>query len=385
MRNCFNILFLGILSFSIQAQDDLINQADSLYSFGNYTEAIKAYKNSSNPDLVYEKIAKAYLALGNYDGALSNYKQAYDSNPENILLKYDYAKLLARTKSYEQAAILFNELVYYDYKNPNFHYELGLVLEQQGDVAAMNRFHSAFSLDKTHQKTIYKIAKYYLVKRNYEESLKTINIGLESYENNAELISLKALNYYWMEDYAESSRWFEKLLALGENSQFIHEKLRFSYSQQKSYKKAIEHAIKAVEFDPKNSQNLFVLGELYGQIKDFLSAEEYLKKALELIDVSLASEYKALGVVLNQQNKTKEAIAAFQNAVKENPKDDTAQFYLVRTKDEFYADLDTKIKLYEKFKIEFSNSRFNLFVDNRLKKLKNEKFMKADTLTNKEP
>lgn len=184
MINCYKILFIGVLSFSIQAQEDLIIQADSLYSFGNYTKAIKIYKNSPNPDLVYEKIAKAYLALGNYDQALNNYKQAHEFNPENILLKYDYAKLLARTKKYEQAAVLFNELIHFDYKNPNFHYELGLVLEQMGDVSAMSRFFSAYNLDKTHQKAIYKIAKNYLVARNHNQSLKIINTGLESYGNN---------------------------------------------------------------------------------------------------------------------------------------------------------------------------------------------------------
>lgn len=188
-----------------------------------------------------------------------------------------------------------------------------------------------------------------------------------------------------MQQYEESSLWFEKLLALGEDSQFIHEKLSFSYSQQKLYPNAIEQAKAALKFKPKDPQNLFVLGELYAKTNDFVAAEKFLKEALEIMDVPLGTEYTSLGVVLNQENKTKEAIAAFQKAVKENPKDDTAQFYLVRTKDEFYADLDTKIKLYEKFKIEFSHSRFNLFVDSRLKTLKNEKFMKADTLTNIEP
>ncbi len=378
MIKFYNFFFLALLASAIQAQNSPLKIGDSLYVRGNYTQAIQAFKTIAQQDEVYEKIAKAYLALGNYDGALKNYDSALHAFPEDALIKYDFAKLLARSKKLNDAEVLFNELVYLDYKNPNYHYELGLVMEQQGDSTAMNRFHTAFQLDKTHQKAIHKIAKQLLVKRKHDQSLSYINTGLESYANNVELISLKALNYYWMEDYKEAAIWFEKLVALGESSQFIHEKLSFCYAEQVQYEKAIVHANRAVNFDPKDATNLYILGQLYERVKNYASAEEWITKSLEIMDRPLNAEYTKLATVLNQQQKYKEAIVALQNAVKENPQDEMAQFFLVRTKDEYYADRDSKIKVYEGFIDKFPKSVYLPYANRRLQELKEEKFMKAE-------
>lgn len=378
MIKFYKTLLLVLVTWSLQAQDVLIKRADSLYVHGNYAQAIAAFKAYENQDEVYEKMAKAYLALGNYDEALANYDNALIAFPEDALIKYDYAKLLSRSKKLNDAAVLFNELVYLDYKNPNYHYELGLVLEKQGDSIAMNRFHSAYDLDPTHQKAIYKIARYLLAKRNHEASLRYINTGLESYANNVELINLKALNYYWKEDYKEASVWFEKLLDLGESSQFIHEKLSFCYAEQSLYQKAIVQANRAVDYDPKNAINLYILGQLYENIEDFAAAEEWIAKALDILDQPLNAEYTKLAGVLNRQQKYKEAIVALQKAVSENPKDEAAQFFLVRTKDEYYADRNSKIKAYEAFVVKFPNSEYIPYVKGRLRELKDEKFMKSE-------
>lgn len=368
-------LIIALVSWSIQAQDALLHRADSLFAHGNYTQAIAAFKNYEQQDLVYEKMAKAYMALGNYDLALQNYDQALNAFPDNALIKYDYAKLLSRSKKLNDAAMLLSELVYLDYRNPNYHYELGLVFEMQGDSTAMNRFHSAFEIDPTHQKAIYKIARHFLANRHHDASLKYINTGLESYANNTELINLKALNYYWREDYKEASVWFEKLLSLGENSQFIHEKLSFCYAAQALYEKAIVHAIRAVDYDPKNATNLYTLGQLYEEINDFASAEEWISEALSIMDRPLNVEYLKLASVLNQQKKYKKSIAALQNAIKEDRDDDVAPFVMAKVKDEYYEDIDSKIKSYELFVQKFPASSYVSYVNGRIKELKNEKFM----------
>ncbi len=378
MIKFYQILLLVLVSWSVQAQDVLIKRADSLYVHGNYSQAIEVYKSYENQEAVYEKMAKSYFALGNYDDALKNYDNALKAFPENALIKYDYAKLLSRSKMLNDAAVLFSELVYLDHKNPNYHYELGLVFEKQGDSTAMNRFHSAYDLDPTHQKAIYKIGRYFLAKRNYEASLRYINSGLESYANNVELISLKALNYYWKEDYKEASVWFEKLLDLNESSQFIHEKLSFCYAEQLLYEKAIVQANRAVDYDPANATNLYILGQLYEQVEDFAAAEEWITKALNILDQPLNVEYTKLAGVLNRQKKYKEAIAALQKAVNENPQDEAAQFFLVRTKDEYYADRNSIIKVYEVYIDKFPESVYIPYAKGRLRELKEEKFMKTD-------
>jgi len=163
MRHCL-FLFICLSIVKTGAQSSVLSVADSLYSMGNYSKAIETYKTHPIKEEVLESIAKAYEALGNFDEAILYYDSALDYDQENSLLKYDYAKLLARTKQYKKAGSFFTELINSDDQNPNFYYELGLVHEKQVDTLglAQKSFKTAFELDNAHQKAIYKLAKYNL-------------------------------------------------------------------------------------------------------------------------------------------------------------------------------------------------------------------------------
>lgn len=371
-------LILIFLCFKTEAQTSVLNVADSLYATGNYSKAIERYKSYDKPSEVFEKIAKSYVALGNYGEALSNYSEALESHPTNVLLKFDFAKMLYNTKKYKESSLLFGELVKTDSKNPNYQYELGQTLEALKDSTAINHYRTAYELDKTHQKAIYKIARKLLIERKHKESLSYINVGLESYADNVELISLKAQNYYWMQDYRESAKWFEKLIELGESSQFIHETLCQCYAKHFNYKKAAEQGLLALQYDPKNVENLFIQGRLYEGLEDFEKAEDYMTIALLIKDVPLDDEYRRLGYVLNRQAKYKEAIEVLNKSLKENPNNTTTQFYILMAKDKYYKDIETRLKLYEDFKAKNPNDGYEYWIDKRIKELREEKFMKGE-------
>lgn len=368
------LVFL-LLVFKAEAQTSVLNIADSLFAHGNYSKAINQYKKHNNLPEVYHKIAKAYIAIGNYDEAFNNYQKGVETNPENTLLKYDFGKFLYRTKKFKKASEVFNQLVYEDYKNPNFHYELGLVLEQLKDSTAQNRFYSAFQLDSTHQKAIYRMAKFHLKKGRNSLVDKYVDIGLSSYKNNKELISLKAQNYYVRHQYEKALVWFEKLLELGESSAFIHEKLSLCYAELYEYEKAIEQRKLALKFNPLDATSIYVIGTYYEELGDFKKAEEYLWKALALLDKPLDAEYMKLATVLNRQKKYKESIEALKTAINENPSNEIASFHLALTLSTYYADYDAKIKAFEDFKKKFPKGKLIPFVNNQISILKEEKFL----------
>lgn len=374
-------IFLWLLSFvftmSLNAQN-LKEKADDLYNNGNFSKAIATYKSLDNLDSVYDEIAKAYMAIGNYGEALVNYEKAITANPEDLLLQYEYAKLLSRTKKYQKANQLFSSLIESDSLNPNYYYELGIVLEKQKDTTALQEFIKTYDLDGTHQKAIFKIAKHHLIKRNFIEAHGYIDRGLESYENNIELISLKAQTYYHQEYYTHAVVWFNKLLDLGEKSEFIHEKLSLSYAQNSDYKDAIYHRIQALKYSPNDANAIFVIGAYYQSLSDFKMAEEYIAKALVLKDLPLSDEYQRLGTIFNRQKKYDQAIKAFQKSLKEDPSNIMAEFYILRTKDEYYADTDSKIKMYEQFIEKNTKSPFLGYAEGRLKELKQEKFLEGE-------
>ncbi|SDR85525.1 Tetratricopeptide repeat-containing protein [Formosa sp. Hel1_31_208] len=373
----FPVLLFLIIIFKTEAQSSVLNRADSLYINGNYSKAIEAYKAYDDQTEVNDRIAKAYVAIGNYDAALQYYKMSLEANPRNGLVLYEYAKLLSKTKKFEASIEAFNNLMNIDYRNPNYHYEMGLAIERMDDSTAINRYRSAYDLDPTHQKAIFKIAKHYLQKRNHSYAEKYIDKGLESYENNVELISLKAQSYYLQDYYTKARDWFQKLIDLGESSEFIHEKLSLCHGQNSDYELAIEQRKRALKYNPYNANVIFVIGTYYKRLQNYTEAEKYIRQALAMKDVPLDYEYQELGVVLNWQNKHKEAIEVFEKSQKENPQNIQTAFFIITTKDKYYADIDTKIKLYEDFKEKHKESFYSKFAARRISELKEEKFLKA--------
>ena len=212
------------MGFSVLGQSiDYSSKGDSLYLSGNYSKAIEFYTQAEDPS--YVRIARSYVAIGNYDLALENYQRAIEKDPKNELALYEYAKLLSKTKKFQSSVEVFDRLMNIDYRNPNYHYEMGLAQDRLKDSTAINRFIAAFQLDRTHQKAIYQIAKHYLKRGRYSLVDHYTDIGLTNYENNIELISLKAQSDFRREYYTKAQKSFEKLIELGESSEFIHEKL----------------------------------------------------------------------------------------------------------------------------------------------------------------
>ncbi len=353
-------------------------KADNFYALGNYSEAINIYKTLDKPNEVYSKIAQSYVAIGNYGEALNFYQKAIEANPEDKLLTYDYAKLLSKTKKYNEAKTLFSNLIEMDSLNPNYHYELGVVLEKQGDTTALDSYIKTFDLDLSHQKAIFKIAKHHIVNRNFETAHHLIDKGLETYADNVELISLKAQAYYYQEYYTHSVVWFNKLIDLGERSEFIHEKLSLSYAQNSDYEDAIYHRKQALKFNSNDAKAIYVIGTYYERLSNYEKAEEYVALALKLQDQSLSNEYQRLGTIYNRQKKYEKAIKAFQKSLKEDPSNIMSEFFIIRTKDEFYADLDTKINMYQTYIERNEKSPFLSFAQRRLKELKQEKFLEKE-------
>ena len=108
MLKKLTILILCI-QFNAEAQTSALAIGDSLFANGKYTRAIEQYQNHPNQNEVYDRIAKAYLAIGNFGKALENYRKSSEANPDNALIKFEYAKLLSRSKKYNEAFSAFKK------------------------------------------------------------------------------------------------------------------------------------------------------------------------------------------------------------------------------------------------------------------------------------
>ena len=353
------IIFLLLLFAAIkaEAQTSALAIADSLYAVGNYSEAIEKLEESGiKSEAVLLKLAQAQKANGNPAAALQNYKSVLESNPERILTAVEYAKLLSTTGKLQAADSIFKQLVKQYPMNANFHYHLGLVKEQQKDSTAMNHYNITILLQKNHQQALAKVAKRALVSGKLMEAERLSKQGLETNPTNRTLLSILAQSYYFQKEYRPAIEEFEKLVALGAGSEFIHSRLGASQYQLGNYVEAIAEYNRALDYNQENFATHYSLGKLYALTGDYENSEGHLLTAILLKDQILDEEYTSLGLTYKFAEQPKKALEYFTKAIEENPDNERAMLERAIAADSYYKDLETRRKLYQTYLDKHGNS-----------------------------
>lgn len=208
MKRTF-FLIVVFLVFKAEAQSSALAIADNLYNSGNYTAAINQYSKLGTEHASFQ-IAKAYNAIGNFDKAIAQYENVIAKNPEFNLARFNLGKLYLKTKKPEKATVNFLKLTISDKKNPEYHYYLGRSYEDiKKHKQSTYWYKKAIALDSTHLRSIFRVGKYYVSRKEKDSVLKYVDKGLNFYENDVALISLKAQAFFNYQNYKESIPWFK--------------------------------------------------------------------------------------------------------------------------------------------------------------------------------
>ncbi|SEL60956.1 Tetratricopeptide repeat-containing protein [Aquimarina amphilecti] len=343
----FFYILIALTFIKVEAQDSQLKIADSLYTIGNFSEAIKSYKTIvPKDDYILLKIAKAHKAKGTYKDALNYYEKVILMNTELLSAKLEYAKLLMSTNQFKKADSVYSDLVAKHNDNPNFQYRLGLAKKKLKDTTAITYFEEAFRLDNTHQKSCFEVSKYYLKKRKYNTVEDTANKGLASYSENPELINVLAQNYLLQKYYSEAIPYFEKLIKLNHGNEFVHASLALCYHKDYEFKKAIEQYLQALTFNNQVPLRYTRLAQAYTSIKKYDEALTSFKMALELKDVPIDEDLYNIAMTYRHREEWENAIKHMKLAIRENPNYYNAQYQLATFADAYYKDPKVKLKYY---------------------------------------
>ncbi|MDX1751572.1 MAG: tetratricopeptide repeat protein [Salinimicrobium sediminis] len=387
MKLKFFIILLLLSATKAEAQTSALAIADSLYAVGNYSEAVEELeKSGTRSEAVLLKLARAQKANGNTAAALDNYKTVLELNPERILTAVEYAKLLSSTGKLKEADSIFKQLVKQYPMNANFHYQLGLVKEKQNDSTAMNHYNITVLLQKNHQQALAKVAKRALVSGKLLEAERLSKQGLDTNPTNLTLLSILAQAYYFQKEYEMATEPFEKLVNLGEGSEFIHSRLGTAYYHLEQIEKAIDNFELALSFEDKNHATHYSLGKLYAMTGNYKKSEFHLLAAILLKDQILDEEFTSLGLTYKLKDEPKKALEYFNKALEENPDNERAMFERAIAGDSFYKDLETRLKLYEAYLENYGttgDSYLRKLARRRVKDLREEIHMAASAKEDK--
>lgn len=127
--------------------------------------------------------------------------------------------------------------------------------------------------------------------------------------------------------YGDAEKFYQQALEKDSGSSDGLRGLMTVYVEQKQYDKAITAANAQIAKSPANSNFYDLLGTaLFDGKKDYSGADAALRKAIEL-DKNNTDAWEKLGKVQIQRGDTDQAIAIYQQAIKDNPKE--AHFYIL--------------------------------------------------------
>ena len=339
-----------LVAFKAEAQTSALAVSDSLYAMGEYAGAInKLQEIDSQTEKTYLKLAKNYAANRQPEIALENYKKVLSKNPDRVLTAVDYGELLVKTGKLNSADSLFKILAEKYPKNANFKFQQGLIKERLKDSTALGYFMHTMILDTTHQGALYKLAKDKLRNRQYTMAEHYSKQGLRANANNASLLSILAQTYSSLKLYKKAIPHYEKLIELGEDTEFIYNKLGFAYYRLGDYKKAVKMYKQALNFEDRNSATHYTLGKLYALIGDLDKSETHLLMSILIKKQPVDAEFFSLALTYKMQEKHKSALEYFNKALEENPDHERALYERAVAADNYMADDETVIGYYQMY------------------------------------
>ena len=252
--------------FSCKNQNDLI--AEFLFLISNL------YSSQDNFEM-----SNFYLNLSNFLNPKFTFNLSLVA--ENYYLNKDYEKAKKILKKFTK-----EEDFYYWYRLKK---EAQIIGKLRNDQESLNYITSNFKkIERPNKKILFDIANFYKKTKNYEEAIKyytkIINELEEGSDIRSDILYRRGGSYERIKNYKEADKDLLNALSVSPNDAYVLNYLAYSWLER-DYK--IEEAIEMLEIAYKAKSNdpyiIDSLGWAYYLTDDYLEAEKFLKRAVELM------------------------------------------------------------------------------------------------------
>ena len=350
MKFSLVLILLGTILLPAHAQQDVLNNADSLAAVGNREEAIKLLADLDNKSSkVYLKLAKLQQAQGDNKDALASYEQVLKQDPERVLTSLDYGELLMENGNLEKADSVFTMLTEQYPDNPSFIYRLGLVREKKEDSTAMPLFFKTVTYGYSHQGALYKTSKYQLENGKKHEAIAIAKAGVEKYPKNVSLLSILGQAYISTFQFEKAIPVFETIIEEGKATEFILEKLARAYRVTNDLPKALETYKQMLDINDMNSAVHSNIGVILMEMNRPKEAREHFYNALFMKNPRVDKEFLNLGLASKELEEFKDAYRFFKFAIEENEENERALLEMALTADRYFEDKKSVAEHYQRY------------------------------------
>ena len=256
---------------------------------------------------------------GNYDEAISIYRQLIKDNPKDIEAMLGLASVLSWQKKYQESSTIYQKVR--DMRPDIPDGELGLLRLRawQGEHAAAEE-----GLKALHSKhperfdILMLLAQVTAWQKKYKVSVEYYKKALAIHPENPEATKGLATTYKWMKNTKEGVKLYAKILEKDPDNVDALMGTGILYSQDGKNKEAIVYLEKARDAAPNRADIRAMLGSLYSWTAQLDDAVTELQKSVALEQGNI-SNFIALGRIFRWQLKKEESIKLYQRALKLDP------------------------------------------------------------------
>ncbi|HMK23916.1 MAG TPA: tetratricopeptide repeat protein, partial [Terriglobales bacterium] len=288
-------------------------------------EILKASANDNDAMIFRGQIA---MRDGHLDDAVNSLQSALKADPSNAVAHYQLGLAFDQQGNLSRAESEWREAVRLKPDMTDAQRALAAVSIRKSDWDSLNLFATQIINAQPGAPDGYALRGIAAAnQKQFSKAEQDINKAIEVAPNSAigyiNLGSLRLLQ----KQYAEAVKAYQKGLDVDPSSTEALSGLMNTYLAQKQIDKAVDAAQAQIAKVPNSSTFYDLLGTaLYNYKKDYKGAEAALRKAAEL-DKKNSDALIKLGQALNAQGSTDQAIATFQQSLKDNPNE--ISFYIL--------------------------------------------------------
>ena len=337
-------------------------------------EALKL--DSLNTAYLVER-ADLFEALGNYESAVQNYKDALDIQPDDIMTKFNLGQTYIRVNEYKNAVNTFREIFAVDSTNVMFNKYYALAAYKASSYRIAANIYERYIVQNPNDLSAYlNLATIYGELRNDTAVFKTLAVAKQKFPNNKN-IELKFAHFlFGKKNFKDACPAYLSYLEKYDTTFPVLLNYGICLYHTKHEKEAIEVLENCYSSLPNDPYVNFYLGVCHKKLANYEMASNYIDFAIWIsLPEFLPEMYHHLGQVYGSMREFEKSIEALKKAYELDNRKVEVLFEIATTYEEFNFNKTMALNYYKTYLLEAGESANNAdYALSRMNKIKEEMF-----------
>ncbi len=312
--------------------------AELAQSYGNrgdlFSKAVDSYKSAMKADpsatFIAEELSDLYIQSGKLREAVTEAEDSLKQNPDNLnarrILARIYTRMIGDAQQnkidegmVKKAIEQFEKITEKDPSDADSWLMLGRLEKiSQNSIEAEKAYKKALELDPNNEEAMTGLAMVYADLGNTEGATELLKKSAEKNPNPRSLATLAGA-YKQMKEYSLAAETMKRALDQSPGNPDLERELAEDLLLSDQLDEALKIYQELVADDPKDTQSLLRISQIYRQKHDYAKAHEASDKAKELDPDNLELKYNDVNL-LESEGKIPEAITTLKSILNDTAK-----------------------------------------------------------------